>query len=297
MTMAAKIEKIFSGAGNPQNSRWKNWLDARVDRGKREVFTENVEIGPALAELILELNTDNRPVSDMTVKVYARQMREGKWGLTGESIIISKSGRCINGQHRLFACQQAGAIFRALIVFGVEDEVQPLLDTGKKRTAGDVFALKGVSNSIQLAAAISWVMQIENGQQMRGAAARPSNEELYEQYLRHPRVGESARVVAKPKGAKLAPLGLLIAAHYLCACRDEKKADRFFEQLLTGANLAPDEPAYILRQRLIDNLNSKAKLSPWYIAALLLKAWNKVRKNERLKTLRWSMDEEFPVVE
>lgn len=74
MTAKAKVVSIARAPA----PRWKEWVATRLERAKREVFTESVEIGPPLAELLLELNQDNRPVSDVTVRIYARQMTEGK---------------------------------------------------------------------------------------------------------------------------------------------------------------------------------------------------------------------------
>lgn len=46
MTQVKKIERLYSAAPSPQNSRWNNWLTDRLARAKREVFSEQVEVGP-----------------------------------------------------------------------------------------------------------------------------------------------------------------------------------------------------------------------------------------------------------
>lgn len=218
--------------------------------------------------------------------------------MTGESIVISKTGRLLNGQHRLWACDQSGRAFPCMVVFGTEDKTHALFDTGKKRTPGDVFALKGVSGASGVAAATAWLMRLNNRQELRSGVTRPSNEELYEEYSRHPGLRDSALFISKAKKIGVAPPGILIALHYLCGGKSESLADRFFEQIVSGVGFdEPDEPAFVIYQRLVDNLNKHEKLRPWHIAALIIKAWNKARRGERIKSLRWSIDEDFPVIE
>jgi hypothetical protein len=291
-----KIERVFSAVPTPQNSRWANWLESRLKRGETEVFAEEVEIGPALGELLLELNDNNRDVRDDQVHIYARQMKEGRWRLTNEGIGISKARRLLDGQHRLHGGQQAAVTFPAIIHFGLDDDVQPVIGTGLKRTAGDTFTTKGVhGNSVTLAAATSWVMQITKGAQLRAGGVRRSNEEIYEEYLRHPDLHKSLGVAGKKK-LGVSP-ALMTALHYLCAKKDQGLADEFFLRALTGVGLEDTDPAYVLRQRFEANLASKAKLPQWHLAALTIKAWNKARNDEPMKSLRWAAGEEFPVIE
>ena len=61
-------------------------------------------IGPDQAKAYLALNQVNRKVNSADVERYAEEMRMGRWkGVSGETIKISKSGRLLDGQHRLLA--------------------------------------------------------------------------------------------------------------------------------------------------------------------------------------------------
>ena len=80
---------------------------------------------------------------------------------------------------------------------------------------------------------------------------------------------------------------MAIALHYLFTKRSKDKADLFFHQISTGENIDIFDPAYLLRQRMIDNATSKAKLSRRYISALFIKAWNAYYSGGQLKTLRF----------
>lgn len=75
-------------------------------------------------------------------------MKDGKWRLNGEPIIVDDQGCCVNGYHRLSACIEAGVPFRTLLVTGVPHETWTTVDTGKVRSAGDVFQIDGIKNGI-----------------------------------------------------------------------------------------------------------------------------------------------------
>jgi hypothetical protein len=98
---------------------------------------------------------------------------------------------------------------------------------------------------------------------------------------------------------KLATTSVVHAAHYIFSQLSQVEANEFILKVLNGDSLSPDEPAHLLRARLIDNLASKAKLQKYYILALFIKAWNYTRSGTKLKNLHYRTDgnkkESFPV--
>lgn len=250
--------------------------------------TIRVNATPEVASLILEWNTNNRPLSPVTIATYARQMREGKWLYTREPIIFSDT-RIIDGQHRLSACIKSGASFDVDLAFGAPDEAFSYIDTGKARTSGDVFAMNGVPNYLHLAAAARLLWRHEkNGMASIGAINAPSNEDLYQFYLQHKGLDESVRFGRKFVDQKLASPSVMTAMHYICARKNRAHADMFFEQAATGIGLMSDkDPAYRLRQKLIENTIGHARLSSEAIAAYTIKAWNAMRKNRPLAQFKW----------
>ena len=60
--------------------------------------TANVEtITPAQAQVLLLNNGINRKLRKHRVAMYAHQMTNGQWQMTGEAICISATGRLLNG--------------------------------------------------------------------------------------------------------------------------------------------------------------------------------------------------------
>lgn len=133
---------------------------------KTNIKAETVEINPREAEALRNTFQDNRRTYNDNIRKYAKQMKDGKWRLNGEPIIVDDQGCCVNGYHRLSACIEAGVPFRTLLVTGVPHETWTTVDTGKVRSAGDVFQIDGIKNGIAkatLVAKFSALVQGLNG--------------------------------------------------------------------------------------------------------------------------------------
>ena len=74
-----------------------------------------------LTSILAELNGGNRKVSSVKVAEYEDAMSVDEWPLTGATIVFGKSGRLLDGQHRLRACVRSGKPFRSYVVFGIDD--------------------------------------------------------------------------------------------------------------------------------------------------------------------------------
>ncbi|WP_305815717.1 ParB N-terminal domain-containing protein [Photobacterium leiognathi] len=115
-----------------------------------------IYISPRLAREMLEFSqrgavnkeNKNRKLSRTKIKKYAEAMKNGKWCLTGEPIIISADGEILNGHHRLQACFEAGVGFIATITYGVTDDLSfAHIDVGNMRSRSQVLEMSGVKVS------------------------------------------------------------------------------------------------------------------------------------------------------
>src|ERR1044071_5653365 len=113
-----KFNQLFHDSGS-----WK----------KVTVFA-NVEVTPEIAADLLTLNDENRPVKPSVVKQYVDDMRKGKWHFAGDSVKISKTGRLLDGQHRLMAIVQSGIPQTFNIQSGLENDSFQVMDIGKLRS-------------------------------------------------------------------------------------------------------------------------------------------------------------------
>lgn len=276
-------------------------------------------ITPAKAESMLANMVKNRPVSEAKVLEYAIAIDEGKWSLNGETLKFDKQGRLFDGQHRLRACVLAGKTFRTCVVRGIEDEhAFATVDVGKNRSHGDVFSIAGFSNSKDAAAVatiiylhkagkIDWRGPIETRasrgtspisaklKKMPNASAIVQKEDLLE-FAEKIAEGLSGavRFAQQSKANKLLSQPLIGGAYYLFREKSFNDAESFFESLGEGVGLAKTDPVYWLRERLIDNKSSAAKINRWTLLGFMFKVWNKRRAGEPLRYLKVGDGEDFP---
>ncbi|MFD0393422.1 hypothetical protein ACFQ3Z_16450 [Streptomyces nogalater] len=128
-----------------------------------DVKAEFVVITPDVARDMLRRNTHNRPIRQNRVNANVRMMLAGQWDVNGEAVKIAHDGTILDGQHRLLAVVKSGVTITTLVVTGLPLKAQDTMDGGAKRTAGDVFALRGEHNSAILASVARKVWLWDNG--------------------------------------------------------------------------------------------------------------------------------------
>lgn len=254
-------------------------------------------ITPERAALDLERNTHNRPINPRHVNKLAEEMKEGNWRLNGEPIIYAQDGRILDGQHRLAAALKAGIPFQTTVVYGVDEGVFPTIDVGLRRTGSHTLAMLGEKQPARLAAALRYVDLYLKGDTEH--KRRLSNSELQDALNKHPGVRDSLGYCLE-NYTTLMPVSLLAALHYLFALKDGPKANEFIYRLVSGLGIDENSPIYLLRERLVKDASSKARVSEDYLAALTIKAFNAFTAGEKLKYLRFrekgASPEAFPVV-
>lgn len=232
-------------------------------------------ITPETAASWLKINTRNRRVSADLVNGYARAMQEGRWDTNGETIKISDRGRLLDGQHRLLACVKAQCNFRSYVIFGVNDDMFATIDVGKKRTAGDIIGLDDIKNADTVAAAVRWVVLLRSGS-FKKANVKMAADEIRLFLMGEPDI-ETSAAEARKAHTVVAP-AIAGALHYLFSIKDRETADAFMRDLAMGSNLIPGDPILVLRERLIRDKISKARLPQEEIMALCIRAWNRRRQ-------------------
>lgn len=104
--------------------------------------TEMIKVSPRTAEHWLkESNVDNRRMRGWWVDALAQEMRLGRFVQNHQGIAFSKSGRLIDGQHRLAAIVKSGCTVNLLVSSGVDEEAFMVVDCGIKRNMSDLTAL------------------------------------------------------------------------------------------------------------------------------------------------------------
>jgi hypothetical protein len=95
-----------------------------------------------LVDDLLAMNINNRPVKKAVVEKYSRDMKAGNWRVTNQGIGISNDGILIDGQHRLLALRESGyPNVECVVVYGLDQESQRVVDQHAKRDARDLFRI------------------------------------------------------------------------------------------------------------------------------------------------------------
>lgn len=260
------------------------WLDNQLARGRREVFSVTVDLGPELAHLLLQRNPENRPWRS-TLQQYKTDMLEGRWEFNGETIVIAVTGETNDGQHRLRAVYETGRTIRVMMVFGVARDTRFTTDTGIAKTPGDLLEMGGFSNGNNLAAVAAYLWQIDHfGHVPLGPHApqnRPTKQQVRATATAYYDKIEAAFAAIKPS-SKMCSYSLAIASclHIAAVSGDQRAAEAFIIQLMKGTNLDSDDPIFVARERMLDE---KRRHSIWPAKAMeiIFRGWNMHRRGER----------------
>lgn len=269
-----------------------------------EIRAEMTEVTPAPAkewtrrhEEVVALNRaanggkarDNRPLRLDDVAAYARDMKAGNWDRNGETVKIAWDETVVDGQHRLYACQQAGVPFWTLVVHGVDPKAQDTVDTGIRRKLNDQLAIANEKNAVVLASVSRWALRWTRGH--RGGTARgqfnPTHAEVLAFLAATPRLRDAAAFAVRARQSFKSVRGSAYGmAWMLFTGLDDVAAAVFFEHLLTGADLPMGHPALAFRQRIWNARENDERLSEQEQLALMVVAWNAWREGRKISRLQ-----------
>jgi hypothetical protein len=257
-------------------------------------------ITPSLAKLLLENNLHNRPLKKSKVSDYANQMKLGLWKLSPEGITISKTGKVLNGQHRLHAVILANINVPFMVFTEVEDELFKTFDTGSKRNGADVFHIEGIKNASTLAAVIALHQYIINKKvRNNNPSDRLSNTQLLDIYYQDSNfwtiVGQKTRVFYD--SCKILNPSIIGSCYAIFVKLNEDDCEKFFNELCVGLNLKKTDITWQLRNKFYNDSKSQTKLPITIKMALIIKAWNAMRQDKKVIVLKFDhIREEFPEV-
>lgn len=250
-------------------------------------------VTPELAAKWLEKNLNNRkltkPLEDNTVQRYARDMKAGRWHLTGDAIQFDTEGLLMDGQHRLWACVLADQPFESSVAYNVDPGARIVIDTGKKRTLGNYFTMAGEGDAISLAAAVNLAIRWDMGNiagdgTLIGARYVVNHEEAVDWLTENGAIRQS--VTAGRLFYREMRYGLTagITAHYLNSRVDSDASDEFWQAATLGTDLPAGSPILALRRWIVNqqtrrggNLPSDLVLVHYLKAMAMWKAGRTVR--------------------
>lgn len=272
-------------------------------------FMTLVKVTPEIATEWLGRNRVNRVITKSKVKQYQSDMEQGKWAGIGDPIRFTKTGRLMDGQHRLLALVAAGVKIQFVVMVGLSDEDFDKVDTGKPRQAGDVLSIEGLGpwQARIAGTAAHWVIGKAQGRPLH-STTKSSNHVVRSFLLDNPKFVKSVECVEQlPRRNPPMSHSLAAALHWQFSRIDAALADQFMNGLFIGDNLRKDSPVLALRNKLTEtrllrnNTNrSYAGYSTRQQMHAAIKAWNILRRGKSCTSARSLFprsDDEFPEAE
>lgn len=227
-------------------------------------------------------------------------LREGKFLQTGEPIqfegyLDSEDARLVNGQHRLTALAETGISMPLVVVEGIADDAQHVMDTGKKRTFADVLHMqRGVEDANAVAAIVrlGWLWDRGLIQRMStgGGNDEASHLDLLDWFDKTPEVKDAqimGRRIAKESDFSAPACGLL---KLLLDRIDPELCETFFAKVATGAELSEGDPILAARSWIAGRRRERLRAMPRPTEqmAILIKAWNDWCQGKARKMIKWN---------
>ncbi|MCI0754775.1 ParB/RepB/Spo0J family partition protein [Teichococcus vastitatis] len=258
-------------------------LQAAVQRlvAEEGVYPLVIEsITPAIAEAYLMHNTRNRKIVAAHVDAIARDIRAGNWMMNAQPICFSRSGRLLNGQHRLSAVIQAGEAIEVPVMRSLPEEAYDTYDIHAKRgpQLGVAFDSFGDKPLIAAAAVLLWKRELKPTG-IRNA--KPTPAEVMRIVEQHPRLLEM-----RTFGRKMIEFGRGSVLAYAAYCieRDNPELGQvFLDRFETGADLPRGHLILELRKRMQSLRRERASQDEQLRE--LLSAWARFKEKPDLERL------------
>jgi|TARA_Y100001937_G_C7050008_1_gene298627 hypothetical protein len=252
---------------------------------KPNVKYDLVLVTPKKAEELLKLNTKNRKINDNNVDQYASDMRSGDFRFNGSSICLSNTNVLIDGQQRLTACIKSEKPFWTLMIENMEESAMDTIDNGRKRTYSDRLKIRGYENSSALAATVSMLALISEGQPKHRGYTPVQLDRVLD---KNPSVAESAQYAKKTFHKADTLLG---AIHYIAKQTGyDDEADEFVRTWKDGQKNYEDDPIVYIRDQLIKDQTRIKKMTTVHRMKLIMRSWTKFSSYEPLKNAKLSSD-------
>jgi len=259
---------------------------------KTGIIYEDVFVNPLIAQEYLTRNIKNRNVKQHLVSKYASDMAEGRWKANGECIKFDTDGNLIDGQHRLRAVIKSGMTILMTVARGVKEDAIPTIDLGSVRSVRDVFCIEDIPNANIVSTIVRRYIWLNSCKKYRSDSSTLSKPQVLEEYIKNPDIYKEAHnfgasIWRKMRLIKLTDVGAFYLYLVVTKKHDDASVRDFFVQLV-DPRACECNAIHLLRERLIQNLTSRAKLTSKVKTILIIKAFNAYITGKKLLALRYS---------
>lgn len=245
-------------------------------------------------ELALELQRlvpeDQRNIRPDHYDLLKRDNEDGFFTFNGATIVISRSGKVIDGQHRIKVVAETGIGYRTLIVRNVPDSAFTSIDTTARRSGADAIKAQCESSASITAAVIGHIVRYREGKvHLKRFQVSPTRRSMA--FSEHQEVERSVGV-SRLAGRMCGHPSAIAFCHFIFSEIDVEAADEFTERLGTGAGMEAGNPILVLREKL--RVPKDPKFPDSDIIHLTIKAWNAYRDGLTIRRIGIGPTEKMP---
>lgn len=244
-----------------------------------------IVVTPDMASRWLERNAINRRIKPAAISRFARDMKAGRWELTGEAIKFGADGYLKDGQNRLHACVKSGTPFVTFVIRGVSATAQRVMDTGSARTAADALSIAGEKHTALLAAAARIAIEVEAGV-LDQRNYQPTHAEIEAFLHDNPDMRDAAAFASRVARRTDCPPSMVTYTTWALGRINPKQAYDFWLAAAEKADLRPGDPVIALTNRFAEARRSHERLPRRAYLSAIYRAWNARRKGQPLRQLK-----------
>jgi hypothetical protein len=177
------------------------------------IVTTTELISPDMAKEILTHNHKNRPVNWRKVEEYAVIMREGRWRLHDQGIMLDTEGNVLTGQKRLWAIIKAGVNIYMRVSRGNPSETAQLIDRGVPQSSRDLASRETGRMHSPMESSLARAILVLRGN------LKPSSDDVAAVLLEF--VASMATLLAQTRGSRKSRELLMVMAALLVHHQDD----------------------------------------------------------------------------
>lgn len=241
---------------------------------------QKMTINPKLAEALLATDEGNRISRESKIDQFTRAMQQGRWKDNGETIKLDQDGRLIDGAHRLRAIIKSGTTQTFSMALNVDRRYRDTIDRGTTRKIADDLKMDGDKNcTLTAAVCVARATWERGGRSVASFASGKtvlSIEEVRDMLRDFPHIPHSVKHANRKGVSSVISASLVGFCHSLWYESSPEEADRFVDDLASGANMLPGDAVLALRNKLLRNKSSSRPTSykRGELIAMLMTAWN-----------------------
>lgn len=248
-----------------------------------------VWVTPNLAKAWLAKNRKNRPINKRLVERYRRDMDAGDWAFTGEAVKFAADGTLLDAQHRLHAIIAHGQPILMLVVRGLDQAAQDVMDTGRKRTAADMLAMHDEPNSSLMAATARLAAAYSDGRIKHADShigGEITNSQILNMVEADPYLTWAVRSTRQLSKAIPANPAAVAFSAWLTGRVDPEGTLDFLTAIAEMRTDGVGDPRYTLLRRLQVSRDQRERLTSIQQAWLITRAWSEWVGGRQLRQLK-----------